>query len=575
MDFCVSTSKGAEPDLKTGTKEVRIGRWWLNWQPSGNLEELDHQQASVLAIGTLFGSLRRSAGLRTGDSGTLGRDALASNGSFAVVIPKEQRIIVVTDAGGSIPVYWGEGPKGLAIGTLVHHVAHLSGLQAFDRVSVVDFLLNETVCYPYTWFEGIRVVPPGSVCTFSAEGMDVHTYWRPSEPSDVHEPCNVRDWGERLHDEVQRVVMCGLERKTRGRVFFSGGEDSRAVTSLVPDEFDCTPTTVLDSKNREYRFAKWATRGLGRTLEWIKRPEGFYRAAIAQRIDTVGPGRDFRHIHIFGPVAEPYRDADVLLGGYLADTLFKTNYMSNISRIRGRPDRLASPAPDQIKVLQFNAAPGWFREDLVAAARERRLKHHKRLKQFRPQTAGNWHALWPLSPVAYAHYLACLRIGPRVVEPFLCSRLYRLAARMPDECRVNRRAFAHAFARKMGVAGWLPTTSGSVPRLRGWPKYLFAVGFWRLRRWKKKVLGGSSNWEGPWSQDSSGWYPVKPARHFASEAQAQLNDCLASILSEERKITDFFCDRQLPDEIRVRAMTLAFSDRCCQLLPREQHNDNS
>jgi hypothetical protein len=32
-------------------------------------------------------------------------------------------------------------------------------------------------------------------------------------------------------------------------VLFSGGEDSRAILSLIPNSVDCTPTTVLNRRN--------------------------------------------------------------------------------------------------------------------------------------------------------------------------------------------------------------------------------------------------------------------------------------------------------------------------------------
>ncbi len=41
-------------------------------------------------------------------------------------------------------------------------------------------------------------------------------------------------------------------------------------------------------------------------------------------------------MHVFGRVAEPLQDTDVLLGGYGADTLFKTHYMTNVRKSGSR-----------------------------------------------------------------------------------------------------------------------------------------------------------------------------------------------------------------------------------------------
>jgi hypothetical protein len=55
---------------------------------------------------------------RNGDPATLGQSALDSNGPFAVFILKDSGVVFVTDAGASIPIYWGSGLKGVATGTL-------------------------------------------------------------------------------------------------------------------------------------------------------------------------------------------------------------------------------------------------------------------------------------------------------------------------------------------------------------------------------------------------------------------------------------------------------------------------
>ena len=40
-------------------------------------------------------------------------------------------------------MYYGHGPEGFGVGTLVHHVAAATGLDNLDKVSVVDYLFNK------------------------------------------------------------------------------------------------------------------------------------------------------------------------------------------------------------------------------------------------------------------------------------------------------------------------------------------------------------------------------------------------------------------------------------------------
>jgi asparagine synthetase B (glutamine-hydrolysing) len=456
----------------------------------------------------------------------------------------------------------------------VHHVAAASGCTTLDKVSAVDYLLNQTVCYPYSWYEDVRVVSPGAISVFSAPGVEQHTYWTPHEHDDLYRAVDERAWGERLGEQVERAVQQALDGKEKGRVMYSGGMDSRAIMSVIPDEFECIPTTVLDGGpgHREYELARRSAQWLGRRLEWIPRPEGYYRSAIEERIDTVGPGWDIRHTHIHGPVQRRFEDADVVFGGYLADTLFKTNYMSNVERQGGmcRSECLLDPTPDIVKRPDVQSEPAALWNDYAAAARERRIAHHERLKTIRPRTAGNWHSLWPLvsQRFTYPHYLINLRMNATLIEPFLFNQTYQLAARMPDPCRVNQKAFRHAFAERMGRAGYLPTSSGRIPKLsdggvfgalaetagrylRGWPT---------IKRGIKRIVGGTyPGPQGPWHPDSNGWYPVQPEKHFQSKEKLELLEHRLNAILAKGQASRFFSEKELHPSLQVRALALGFA----------------
>lgn len=544
-----------------GEKTEETGDWKISWDSSVNLEKFALETGIALAAGTLLGPLRTSDGLASGKSGVLGQDALDSNGSFAVIIAHPDALQIVTDAGGSIPVYWGRGPRGLAVGTQVHRVARATGLTSVDEVSVADYLINGTVCHPFSWFEGVRALPPGAVCTFDQEGHDVHVYYEPQEPDNIYDDADAREWGTRLRREVQTAIEQGLDGQEKVRVLFSGGEDSRAVTGLIPDQVECVPTTVLDRRNREHELAQRAARWLGCSLDWVRRPDEFYRSSIRERIDTVGPGWDFRHTHFFGEVADALRDTDALVGGYLSDSLFKTHYMTNVDTYpRSRqPPQLRAPKPDAMIVPVRESATEWLRGDLIEAVETRRRTHHEKLRRFRPHTAGNWHLLWPLNTLAYAGYLTSLRIGPRVIEPFLFHRVYRLAAKMPDPCRVDRRAFRQAFSEAMGAAGWIPDSSDRLPCLGGWAGSLFRHYRRQFRESDAYSLlfGGEEGYQKAWSPDHVGWHPVDPAEHFDEPAEERLLEHLSRVLGG-RDPRAFLRDDELADAVKVRALALGW-----------------
>jgi hypothetical protein len=326
----------------------------------------------------------------------------------------------------------------------------------------------------------------------------------------------------------------------------------------VPRSFECTPTTILDRKNREYKLAKRSADLLGRRLEWVRRPKDYYRSMVRERIDAIGPGRDFQHTHVLGPLVDHFEKPDVLLGGYLSDTLFKTHYMSNVRKRHDRPEKLVSPEPDTIKETSFSEkGDSFLRHDLVEKALERREAHHECLKEKRPRTAENWHRIWPVTnTLAYGHYVACRKMKTEVIEPFLFSQSYRLAAEMPDMARVDSRGFRRAFAREMNLAGFWPTSSGSIPRCGG------RIGheiMRQIKRWRtlKERLGIEAGYQGSWSPDRLRSAPVRPEDHFDEASCNLLYDRLQGILSGvgPRQFFEMSGHRQA----QVRALSLGFS----------------
>jgi asparagine synthetase B (glutamine-hydrolysing) len=419
--------------------------------------------------------------------------------------------------------------------------------------------MHGSIVHPYTWFNEVHRLPPGSVCKITESGLHTHRYWEPTEPDNIYDLCDEKEWGRRLHDEVQSSIVDALGDAGRVRVFFSGGEDSRVLGSLVPDDVECVLTTVLDAQNREYRLARRAAQALGRKFEWIPRPKDYYKSAVQDRIEMIGPGWDFRHTHFLGDIQGAFQDADALVGGYLADTLFKTYHMSNVEEGRGGiPDSLERPDPDEIDVLKKGKQQtGWFAKPLVKEVRKRRADHHRTLKEIRPITAGNWHALWPISnALAFSQYLCEHRIGPQVIEPFLFSRVYRLAAEMPDQCREDQQAFHHAFGKRLGLAGWLPVSYGGVPRFRGYLGQMIAKIIGRARLMKRYV-SSSSETQGPWTSHHYGWSPVVPEEHFDEITSQRVKDRLNDLLAERETPEAFLEGGRSSSEAAMRALALA------------------
>lgn len=380
-----------------------------------------------------------------------------------------QGIKFSTDPVGNVPIYYSIDSESVIVGHTAQSVAENRQTQGIDPVSAVDFIVNATVCYPYSLFKDIFVVPPGSNVEITPKGLDADTYYLPAEVADKGSEFF---WGKRLRECVQQVLFNGVQGANSVKVLYSGGEDARSVVSLLPADLNCELVTFADCDNREVALARRASRFQHHPFTFVQRPQGFYYQDIAKRVRLVGAGRDIRHTHVYGSLAEPFQDADVIIGGYGANMLFKGAGMVNIhqnGQMLDSAGRADVDYPDRPVGTRSALDFPWINRDIACAVDERRWAHHLRLKEFRPRTAGNWHRLWPLGvhSIAYAHHLACLKIGPRVLEPFIDPNMYKIAAEMPDAFRVDHGAFREAFKHSLGWAGWLPTSSGDIPKLGG------------------------------------------------------------------------------------------------------------
>ncbi|MCG5516371.1 MULTISPECIES: asparagine synthase-related protein [unclassified Ectothiorhodospira] len=471
-----------------------------------------------------------------------------------------------TDHSGSVPLYYAQVEnKVLAGNTPLEVVRQMKG-STFDPVSVADFILNGTVCYPYTLFKDVYVVPPGAVTVIKADSICSKRFYLPEE---LRDSASVQQWGARLHEEVERALLIGLKGKREIKVLFSGGEDSRAVVSLIPRSIDCELITFADNYNREVRLAERAAKALKRPFRFIQRPEGFYRKDIRGRTLSIGGSFDVAHTHVYGELASNLGNADAIVGGFTSDSLFKSLLVQGIRKSVKRlgPERIESKFVPTPVGIANPLNHSWLAEDVAKEVNERRWAHHKKIEEFRPYSASNWHWLWPLGchQGHYAHYLAIKNLRCSVVEPFLAPQVYSLAALMPDEFRADRKAFREAFARSMGLAGWLPTSSGRIPRLGGY------TGHWlefttvssrmardRLSNFLASILGRPKTAQGAWNSDH-GSFRYDFCQQITALQVEQLRQLLGKVLAPVEAST--FLEPgggRAPDWVRHRLLQVAY-----------------
>jgi asparagine synthase (glutamine-hydrolysing) len=153
------------------------------------------------------------------------------NGMFAVAIAAfgEQKLVLARDRFGQKPLYYWNGPDGLAFASELKVLAATPDFpRNVSRNALVSFLNYRYIPAPLSIFEHAQKLPPGSCLVAAGNGVQqIRRYWQiqfnPAEHRNGH-PVE-GEMREQLTQSVNRHLM---SERPLG-VFLSGGLDSSAI----------------------------------------------------------------------------------------------------------------------------------------------------------------------------------------------------------------------------------------------------------------------------------------------------------------------------------------------------------
>lgn len=175
------------------------------------------------------------------------------NGRFCAVIRYKNKLYLVTDHAGTVPLYFNISENSIYVSTeakaLTHGAKVSPGLRPFnDRV--YDRNMIETV------FQGIKRVPVGTIVDIDLDTLHMETkhHWQmPSERLVVTEEqaCHL------LYDTLNNAVELRKGKDEPVGVILSGGIDSSAITSLIAPKLEKLHTFSIGTEAiNEFEYAK-------------------------------------------------------------------------------------------------------------------------------------------------------------------------------------------------------------------------------------------------------------------------------------------------------------------------------
>jgi asparagine synthetase B (glutamine-hydrolysing) len=398
------------------------------------------------------------------------------SGPFAVFsLNKSSReVALITDLMSFIPLYKHKVSNGLFIGSYADGVAKASGQIIYDDVSQADFLINGFVTFPFTIFKDVYQLNPASIYKINLDvgDIDYNYYWTPNE---IHITDNIDIAATTLRNSLHQYISIVTESVNSLSLFLSGGEDSRAVLSLIGEDVKKDAYSFLDSYNIEGRIAKKAARYYNATFKYVERERDYYLNILPKASSLVGAGAQYHHVHPTLLVEScGLKNYNAVFGGFFADALFKG------ARIKQVLKSHKFPTLYQRKNKNYNVSDklsfDLIDTSILALVDVRRKERLDIVRTYRPSSCDEWFELWPAT-MNLNH--PCFSGNRRLFcsyEPFMAAEVVKLSASIPQEWKLNRRIYQKAVKPLFAQHKFLLHTNGWLPYFAWYynaPVYLF------------------------------------------------------------------------------------------------------
>src|SRR5699024_2444535 len=459
------------------------------------------------------------------------------SGPFTILLinKKTSLITAVTDLMGFIPVYSCLNQGEVYLGTHVDALAKATGENgSYDSVSLADFILTDVVTFPYTVYSALRQEVPGSELDFSVgHKKQTRTYWLPIENNPYN---NIDEAADALRHGIKRYIDTVTEKMPRLAQFISAGEDSRALSGLLPPTKPRDAYIFLDHMNREGKIAKKVASAYDAKFHVGYRDSLHYLDIVPEASTLVGLGHQYSHAHSLGFDKEfKLSDYDAVFGGYLADSLLKGAYVPKL-RGSGRfpflPDIVVNRSPI---MACFRKSGMPIKEDLKKEIEARKKEHFDWIKELRPNSVNEWFMLYPASMrITIPNFYSTRRLF-KSYEPFLSHEIVKGAAKIPINWKLNRKVFHRVMRPYLKKSQWIFHADGRLPYYPWWFNAPIQAYIWLTRQLKKR-MGARERNQGPWGD----WKTV-----FSSDKwRTQIEE-----LNETKEIKKLFKDGVLLSEI--------------------------
>jgi asparagine synthase (glutamine-hydrolysing) len=288
------------------------------------LDESEWQGAEQ--VGGNDGLAARVIAGRFETGGSTALEDISGNCAIVIYDAPRAKLYLRTDPAGVLPVYscessgmpvWGSHPDVLA--------AVAGETSRLDEVSLAEFLLASTVTPPFTYYERIRAVEPGTLIVFDLrEKLQSQRQYFAFEFQGDSQTSE-----DELADALAAAWRKAVRRRTLSRfgrpvVALSGGLDSRLILAAMSQPERALAFTCYDAPNREFRAARASARAFGAAFLPLQRSPDYYGENAEAGVRISGGMGTFANNHFLGVLERLHAEGlQTMLTGCYCDYLFK------------------------------------------------------------------------------------------------------------------------------------------------------------------------------------------------------------------------------------------------------------
>lgn len=160
-----------------------------------------------------------------------------ANGMFAIVLydSLNKELFIVRDRMGIKPLFISRQGSEIVFSSEIKAILHSGLVEAkFNEDAVDEYLANRYVRAPFTFFNGIEQVSPGTYLKFDENlNENVVTYWKLPSEFNMDSEFNEADIKQGLKDNLERSINYRLIADVPLGTYLSGGIDSSLITAIT------------------------------------------------------------------------------------------------------------------------------------------------------------------------------------------------------------------------------------------------------------------------------------------------------------------------------------------------------